>query len=182
MTMEKLLERIKDKFAPPPPAAVRAFEEEIGTTLPGDYREFLEKCNGGYLGGSLCFVDAAGEIGTSIHHIEGIRREPYFSLHVSRSALKDRIPHGLLCIMDDPGGNAICIGLFGERRGRLYFWDHEGEPGPNWDGTLESAGNVSLIANSFLELVDGLRVTKEVLPTRPEGSKVREFIPLKGFS
>ena len=41
-------------------------------------------------------------------------------------------------------GNAICLGLSGEHRGRVYFWDHENEPDPDeWDGEVETAGNLT---------------------------------------
>ena len=64
--------------------------------------------------------------------------------------------------MDDPFGNAICLGIAGEYRGRIYFWDHEMEPDPGeWDGAVETAGNVQLLANSFGEFVAGLRRPKD---------------------
>lgn len=58
--------------------------------------------------------------------------------------------------MDDPFGNAICLGISGNERGKVYFWDHEMEPDDDWDGRLETAGNVQLIADSFTEFVAGL--------------------------
>jgi hypothetical protein len=46
----------------------------------------------------------------------------------------------------------------GEHRGRVYFWDHENEPDlDEWDGAVETAGNVRLLANSFTDFVAGLR-------------------------
>ncbi len=59
--------------------------------------------------------------------------------------------------MNDPFGNAICLGLVGNTRGKIYFWDHDEEPDPEeWDGSVENAGNVSIVTDSFTELVDGL--------------------------
>src|SRR6516225_11647909 len=37
------------RVPPPSPAEVEAFEAEIGTTLPADYRQFLLRSNGGRL-------------------------------------------------------------------------------------------------------------------------------------
>jgi hypothetical protein len=60
--------------------------------------------------------------------------------------------------MDDPFGNGICIGLTGEHRGRMYFWDHECAPDPDeWDGSADTTENVTLVANSFTEFVGGLK-------------------------
>ncbi|MFN0121002.1 MAG: hypothetical protein ACKV2V_10905 [Blastocatellia bacterium] len=59
--------------------------------------------------------------------------------------------------MDDPFGNAVCVGLHDPYRGRIYFWDHEAEPDPDeWNGEVETAGNVRLIASSFTDFVGGL--------------------------
>jgi hypothetical protein len=56
--------------------------------------------------------------------------------------------------MDDPGGNAICLGIRGPHRGKVYFWDHEEEPDPDeWDGQVETAGNLEVIAESFAEFL-----------------------------
>lgn len=63
--------------------------------------------------------------------------------------------------MDDPFGNAICLGVRGTPRGRVYFWDHERGPAPNrWDRQVETAKNVRLLANSFSEFVTGLKATE----------------------
>ena len=62
--------------------------------------------------------------------------------------------------MDDPFGNAICLGMRGPYHGKLYFWDHEHEPAANkWDGEIDTAQNVMLIAASFTDFVDGIKPT-----------------------
>lgn len=117
-------------------------------------------CNGGFVSGELCFegLSPSGEgIGTSIHHIGGFREENYFSLAWARAIYESRIPDDLLWIMDDPCGNAICLGLRGAHVGKVYFWDHEEEPDDDWDGTVEGAGNILLLAETFSAFVAGLR-------------------------
>ncbi|MBN1611689.1 MAG: SMI1/KNR4 family protein [Polyangiaceae bacterium] len=125
-----------------------------------DYRVFLLQCNGGYVGGRLWYrgpTPDGGAADAGVHHIGGFRTECHFSLLSHREVYEGRIPDDLLWIMDDPFGNAICIGLRGDARGRIYFWDHECEPDDDdWDGGIETAGNVTLIANSFAEFVTGL--------------------------
>jgi hypothetical protein len=117
-------------------------------------------CNGGYVGGRYWYSGTnpeGREIEAGVHHIGGFREEPYFSLLWFWHCLEDRIPDALIWIHDDPFGNAICLGVAGEHRGRIYFWHHENEPDPDgWDGAVETAGNVTLIANSFTDYVAGL--------------------------
>lgn len=164
MTLEDFLGQIGQKRPPAPEGEVRRFESEIGSPLPPDYREFLIRCNGGFLGGQLWFFGPTPEgakADAGVHHILGFREESYFSLRWNRDCFQGgelRLPRQLIKIMDDPFGNAICIGLAGPYRGRIYFWDHENEPDPEeWDGSVETAGNLSLLAHSFTEFVEGLK-------------------------
>lgn len=163
MDLEYLLEMIDQKLPPAPREKVRHFEQAIGARLPDDYREFLIRCNGGSLGGSVCFAGPTpdGQPGDAcIHHIGGFRKESYFSLEETRDIYQegeDRIPEELIWIMDDPFGNAFCLGVKGEHRGRVYFWDHENEPDPEqWDRRVETAGNIELLANTFTDFIAGL--------------------------
>ncbi len=96
------------------------------------------------------------EVEAGVHHIGGFRSESYLSLPDIRRAYAGRIPDALVWIHDDPFGNAICLGIAGEHHGRVYFWDHENEPDDDWDGSVESAGNLTLISDSFTEYVAGL--------------------------
>ena len=148
-----------EKISPASPADVAAFEAEIGATLPDDYRQFLLRSNGGSLGDKYELEEAYVIIGS----VGGFREG--YSLRSARGCYQGspvRIPCTLLWIMDDPGGNAICLGLTGEHRGKVYFWDHDEEPYPDeWDGQVETAGNIRLLANSFTEFVAGLRRRKD---------------------
>jgi hypothetical protein len=163
MEISEFNEQIKHKQPPAPEAKLTAFEASLGCQLPEDYRQFLIACNGGHIGGRLWFHGPTPEGASAdagVHHIGGFREESYFSLVRHRDAYKGRIPNEMLWIMDDPFGNAICIGLTGTHRGRIYFWDHEREPDSDeWDGKADTAGNVQLLANSFTDFVAGLQAT-----------------------
>jgi hypothetical protein len=145
-----------DRVPPASPEQVAAFEAEIGAPLPDDYRRFLLRSNGGSLGGNYEFE---GEAASAVVRSVGGFREGY-SLRSARGCYQGsppRIPHALLWIMDDPGGNAVCLGLTGKHRGRVYFWVHDEEPVPDeWDGDVETAGNIRLLADSFTDFVTGL--------------------------
>lgn len=160
MTFDALIAAVKKKLPPAPEAEIAKLELSLGCRLVEDYRSFLAACNGGYLSGELRFVEqspSSDAVETSIHHIGGFREESHFSLTWARAIYADRIPDDLLWIMDDPCGNAICLGLRGAHQGRVYFWDHENEPDDDWDGTVENAGNIVLLANTFSDFVAGLR-------------------------
>jgi hypothetical protein len=60
------------------------------------------------------------------------------------------LPAGVILIGGDPGGNGICLVISGERRGQIWFWDHEREPSkPDWS-------NMDLVAPSFDAFMRGL--------------------------
>jgi hypothetical protein len=160
MTIDLFTFRVKEKSPPAPADEVARFEALIGQALPDDYRRFLIRCNGGYVGGRYWFRGKnpeGREVEAGVHHIGGFREESHFSLLWARDCYAGRIPDALIWIHDDPFGNAVCLGVAGGHRGRVYFWDHENEPDEDWDGSVESAGNLTLLANSFTEYVAGLR-------------------------
>src|SRR5262245_12124285 len=133
------------KVPPPSQDEIEAFEAEIGTTLPDDYRQFLARTNGGYL--DWYRLDRPTPEGRSwtavVSEVGGLREESDLSLRSARSCYQGselQIPRALLWIMGDPGGNGICIGLTGSYRGRVYFWIHDEQPDPHeWDGEIETA-------------------------------------------
>ena len=119
------------------PARLTAFEARIGAALPADYRRFLLAHNGGQL--VPCEIVLPGEA------------EPFaslgaaFGLHHGADALdrvfdnvKDYIPAEVIAFAEDEGGNLLCIGIRGEHRGRVYFWDHEGA---GWEDLTPLAGS-----------------------------------------
>ncbi|HEY0016567.1 MAG TPA: SMI1/KNR4 family protein [Longimicrobium sp.] len=154
MTIDEFAAEITMKGPPLPPEKIDAFEREIGHTLPEDYRRFLSICNGGYAGGRFWFEDAG------VHHVGGLRAESSFSLRDSHRTyqVEERwIPRSLIWIMDDPFGNAICLGVAGIERGRVFFWNHEGIPdAAEWDGEAVTADNIEMLAESFTDFVEGL--------------------------
>jgi hypothetical protein len=151
------------KVPPPSGDEIEAFEAEIGTRLPEDYRQFLSRSNGGRLDWYQ-FEGTTPEGGPRtavVSRVCGLRDEPDLSLRSARGCYQGselRIPHALLWTMEDPGGNGVCIGLTGKHRGRVYFWVHDEGPDPDaWDGQVETAGNIWPLADTFTEFVAGLR-------------------------
>src|SRR5258708_5675517 len=128
MTINEFIVQVKKKLPPAPPDELAEFENLIKNRLPDDYRYFLINCNGGYVGGRYWYrgVKPEGqEVEAGVHHIGGFRQESRFSLPWHRQCYDGRIPADLIWISDDPFGNAICLGIEGRHRGRIFFWDHE---------------------------------------------------------
>jgi SMI1 / KNR4 family (SUKH-1) len=163
MTMDEFVTLIELKSPPAPQDQLEAFEAELGARLPDDYRQFLARTNGGVIRGWYRFkgrTPGGGLEYAYLHHVGGFREELHFSLGFHRGSClnpESVFPTALLWIMDDPGGNGICIGLAGEQRGKVYFWIHDELPDPEeWDGRVETASNVILLAESFTGFVAGI--------------------------
>jgi hypothetical protein len=160
MTIDEFIALMEFKAPPAPQDQLEAFEAELGAELPDDYRQFLTRTNGGFISGWYRFKGPtpSGETWFAyVHHVCGFREELHISLRFYRGCClsgESQFPRGLLWIMDDPGGNGICIGLRGTLRGRVYFWIHDMQPDPDeWDGQVETASNVIQLANSFTDFV-----------------------------
>jgi len=159
VTIDEFVAQVERKRAPAPLEELQRFEALIGYVLPDDYRHFLIQCNGGYIGGRYGFQGKnpdAQWVEAGVQEVGGLRDDGSYSLFDRLKTYQGRIPRALIWVHDDPFGNAICLGLEGLHRGKVYFWDRENQPGSTWDGSVESADNVTLIANSFTEYVAGL--------------------------
>jgi hypothetical protein len=143
-----LVER-PNEFGPLTLDRLLAFEEQIGVIVPEDYRAFLLTNNGGsVVPADFRISEAEGE--STLASFYGLHNGPeYARLDAAVADYHGRIPRWLLPIAADEGGNAICIGLAGSARGRIYFWNHnrEGEP---------SDSAVTAVASSFTEFCAGL--------------------------
>jgi hypothetical protein len=152
MDVSDFITQIREKGPEIAEADLVAFESQIGCRLPDDYRQFLMAANGGTVEDDrFCSCDFC------IVCIGGLRDEEHLSLVANRDCYQlseDRIPKDLLWIMEDAFGNAVCIGISGERRGRIYFWEHESQ-------------DTSLLANSFTDFLAG--ITPRMNPPKRSG-------------
>jgi hypothetical protein len=115
--------------------------------------------NGGFLPGWFRFRGAART--EYIDNLLGFRRdEPALSLRFHRGCGLDPdrgFPRDLLAVAGDPGGNLFCLRLGGDHHGKVYFWVHDMPPAlDEWDGRVETAENVALLADSFAAFVAGI--------------------------
>ena len=131
-------------------AAVAAFEARIGRPLPDEYRRILLAFNGGRPkpDGFRFALRRGPYTDSAVNWFYGLGSSPANDLDWNRDQVRLRMPPELLPIADDPGGNQICLGIDGDARGKVYFWDHERE-GAGWT-------NVDLVADSFEAFLRGL--------------------------
>jgi cell wall assembly regulator SMI1 len=135
-------------------ARVGAFEAKLGRRLPDDYREFLLHYNGGKPKPSSFQLALRTEPNTDslVHWFLSLHDGEHSNLERNIKIMTGRLPSDTLPIADDPFGNVVLLGLHGEIRGKVYFWDHEREPDdePDWS-------NIDLVAESFDSFMSGLK-------------------------
>ena len=139
-------------------------EAQIGATLPADYASFLVEYGGsgfdedqGYVvfpileecpGGQTCILNV----------FFGIIPGDGYDIIDNYLAYKGRMPFNLLPIANT-GGDAICLAIYGEDEGKVYFWDHEEEDVVD-EGIEPSRDNLYLVAHSFEEFINSLYIWK----------------------
>jgi hypothetical protein len=141
---------IRLRAAPPTEARVQAFEAQVGARLPDDFRRFLLQYNGGKpLPSGFRMALRTGPYADSlVHSLDSLYDEDICNLE--STVRWQRVPFGVITIGCDPGGNGICLVIAGERRGQIWFWDHEHEMHPpDWS-------NMDFVAPSFDAFMRGL--------------------------
>jgi SMI1-KNR4 cell-wall len=129
-------------------------EEEIGKSLPDDYKAFLLESNGGQPELKKFPIqnnenDDAGILSWFL----GICPGDYHDLLTNVNRFSDRIPENLIPIARDPGGNLILMSLDGKDKGNVYFWAHEEECD---EGETPNYDNLYPVADSFKRLIESL--------------------------
>ncbi len=144
------------RFGPVSDAQIVELEGTLGYGLPQDYRAFLLEHNGGKPGAdTIDFEDERGPSSSDVNYLFGVHRGEYYaSLPKRMEMFRGRIPAGFLPIGDDSGGNLWVLELEGPGRGRVYFWDHEGEAD---EGEPPTTRNMTVVAASFTDFLARLR-------------------------
>jgi cell wall assembly regulator SMI1 len=132
------------------------FENSLPVVLPSDYRRFLQTYDGGRPK-PRAFSFYEDDNGSSIHSFYGIKQDEYRDIRDAIETYKGRIPERFLPIAYDEGGNRICLSLYGDDRGYVYFWDHELEADETQGFTPETTNNLTLISKSFTDFLNSLR-------------------------
>jgi hypothetical protein len=140
----------------PPADEVRvvALETRLGTRLPEEYRRFLLDFNGARPS-PACFhlaLRAGPYTDSVVDYFLSVDVADELNIDTVLGWLQGRKPPALLPIATDPGANYVMLGIEGDVRGKVYFWDHDHEP-QNETGW----SNIDLIADSFDAFMSGLK-------------------------
>lgn len=128
---------------------------ELDIQFPASYRAFLLKNNGGKPSPNVFPISGdASDTHGILNELCCICRKNSNDLIYKRGVFDGRVPHNLLVIGSDPGGNQICLSVGGNDYGKVYFWDHENEVE---EGEEPDYRNVYLVANSFDEFLESLQ-------------------------
>jgi cell wall assembly regulator SMI1 len=147
--------RESNRFGPLTEGRLVAFESELGTTLPDEFRAFLLRHNGGRPDREA--FDVPGEDGGErlFHCFFALHDGPRddsspegsqgFPLQAALADFRsDGGPDDVLPVGKDWSGSYVCVGLAGANRGRVLYWDHEME-------------QLVPLAGSLSEFLSGLR-------------------------
>ncbi|NQT13416.1 MAG: SMI1/KNR4 family protein [Planctomycetes bacterium] len=126
--------------------SIAKLERRIGSSLPADFRSFLEE-NDGARPEPNVFEGEKEDPGVGVNKFLSINE----ILRCKKQYL-DRFPEELWPIADAEGGNYVCL-AFGEKAG-VCFWDHELEADVGEPPTRE---NVTLLTESFADFLQQLR-------------------------
>lgn len=133
-------------------SAVIALEQFLKFRLPDDYRQFLLDANGGRPEpNAFPLQDNPNDTFGLIERFFSLGNDDSdHDLIDNLAVFQNRVPSDLLPIAFDPGGNIICLGVSGEKKGGIYFWDHNDESMP---GEEPDYHNIYFIAPSFDEFI-----------------------------
>jgi hypothetical protein len=126
-------------------------EENLGSPLPADYRNFLLCTNGVVLKPNVLTDNTNVGVQQFLALAKGAD-----GLLAVRKAYEGRLPADLLPIAYAAGGNLICISILS---GKVQFWDHEREAEEGQPPTTE---NLTLLSDSFDQFFDSLVPITEV--------------------
>jgi SMI1/KNR4 family protein SUKH-1 len=163
------------QFIPVDESEIASVEQTLGAPLPDLYRTFLETFGASRFREMVEFtpvVPLPPSISSDglgfINVFYGSAAHTPYDLTGMLELYQQRMPEGFLPIGDDGGGDQICLMVLGEKRGKLFYWDHNHE----WDEEdyVEDGlpvppdlkwQNVTLIADSFEDFLARLSVRPE---------------------
>jgi hypothetical protein len=148
------------EFIDPQPGAKEAvdrLELRLGFQLPASFHTLLTAVSNG---GAVEPLAMGSDPRVGIVAVLGAERSDGLDIEARIAQFgDDRLPAGLMPIIDAEGGNLVCLSTRGSDFGTVWFWDHERES----DGAA-----LSLLAASFDEFVDELSPLDDDLPAPVE--------------
>lgn len=132
---------------------IAAFEQQIGFSLPDDYRQFLLENNGAKSNRQVFFVKDLGQ-DVMLDVFFGITHPTSRSLTLGYwlQEYGDEIDEQSLLIGSDPGGRFLLYVTSGEEKG-IYYWDDS----HLFPQSSEEEGDTYYVAASFSEFCAELK-------------------------
>ena len=132
---------------------LREIEQKIGCDLPGQYKEFLFRQNGGRPKPCRFRIQwnnqewAGGWKEDEVHFFLSVHDGNLSNFLDYYDTFKGRIPNDTVPVAYDPGGNLVLLGVGTANHGRVFFWKQS-----------EKADyrNVGFVADSFNEFIGSL--------------------------
>jgi hypothetical protein len=130
--------RDANRFGPLTEERMAAFEGELGALLPDEYRAFLLRHNGGVPDREAFNVPGEDGGERPFHCFLPLHDGPWddstpegsqgFPLQAALADFRGEVGReDVLPVGKDWSGSYVCIGLVGEDRGRVLYYDHERE-------------------------------------------------------
>jgi hypothetical protein len=151
------------EFVPVPEDEIDAIEAKCGAKLPTDYREFLATY-GSSTFSRMVSIRSAGPLPASLSDDGLLPFDEFYgtlrfadqcpSVLACIDHFHGDIPDGLLPIANGWEDDQICIGLAGEMRGKVFYWDSQGVYNDGDERAGASVSNVYYIAHSFTDLLN----------------------------
>ena len=124
---------------------VAAFEQEIGFSLPSDYRTFLKGNNGCKVNKQVFLVkDLDQDIMLDVFYGITNATSKSLTLNYWLTEFGDEIEEKTVLFGSDPGGGFLMYITAGEDKG-IYYWDHA----HFFPQSSEEEGNTYFLADSF---------------------------------
>jgi cell wall assembly regulator SMI1 len=110
-------------------AEVGTVEQALGVTFPEDYRACVKKCHGGRpRDNNFSFLDPAlGRMESALAVLLSFSDDDVENIVETHRRLLPFLPHGVIPIADDGGGDFVCFQYAGQAQPSVVYW-HHGEP------------------------------------------------------
>jgi hypothetical protein len=135
---------------------VSKLEKKLKIQIPKLFRDLLLQYNGfGIVPNSfVCSLENGYNLENSNDKIYQVSLEYFHSVKdIELDFNSDSVPKDLLTISRcNGGGDRILIGLFGEKEGKIYYWDHENQE--ELDEDFQSYANIYYLCESIEELMN----------------------------
>ena len=125
---------------------IEQLEARLGSPLPGPYRSFLRRTNGGDPASSNHYLEDPSP-GLEVRYFLGFGLDYYADITWHLDVRDGRFPPGTLPIAEAEQGDKVLLSVAGDALGAVLYWDHEREGLP---------GEVTLLADDFDEFLERL--------------------------